>query len=110
VSLRYRPPRGYRITDAALLPGGGLMFLNRRVGLFEGFSARLTLAAAPRLTAGALLSGKEIAALGRPLTVDNMEALSITREGGRTIVWIASDDNFNPMLQRTLLMKFVLRT
>ena len=42
------------------------------------------------------------------LPVDNMEALSVTREGDRTIVWIASDDNFNPLLQRTLLMKFAL--
>jgi hypothetical protein len=36
-----------------------------------------------------------------------MEALSVTRELGRTIVWIASDDNFSP-LQRTLLLKFAL--
>jgi hypothetical protein len=36
-----------------------------------------------------------------------MEALAVEREGGRTILWIASDDNFNP-LQRTLLLKFGL--
>jgi hypothetical protein len=107
-ALRYRPPEGYRITDAALLPGGGLLFLNRRIALLEGFSARLTLAPTPDLKAGTVLAGKEIASLRRPLTVDNMEALSVTREGGRTIVWIASDDNFNP-LQRTLLLKFALR-
>ena len=29
----------------------------------------------------------------------------MTVENGRTIVWIASDDNFIP-LQRTLLLKF----
>ena len=108
VAMRYRPPEGYRITDAALLPGGGLLLLNRRLALFGGFSARIGLIAAPKLKPGALLEGEEIAALGRPLTVDNMEALSVTREGGRTIVWIASDDNFNP-LQRTLLLKFALR-
>jgi hypothetical protein len=28
--LGYRPPRGYRITDAARLPDGRLLFLNRR--------------------------------------------------------------------------------
>lgn len=108
VAMRYRPPEGYRITDAAVLPGGHILLLNRRVSLFEGFSAILSLVAAPRLKPGALLVGKEVAALRRPLTVDNLEAMSVTREGGRTIVWIASDDNFNP-LQRTLLLKFALR-
>ena len=42
-----------------------------------------------------------------PVTVDNMEALDVTREGGKTIVWVASDDNLNA-LQRTLLLKFAL--
>ena len=51
--------------------------------------------------------GARSRALQPPLTVDNMEALSVTVENGRTIVWIASDDNFFP-LQRTLLLKFAL--
>ena len=45
--------------------------------------------------------------LRAPAAIDNMEALSVTRERGRTILWIASDDNFSP-LQRTLLLKFAL--
>ncbi len=108
VAMRYRPPDGYRITDAALLPDGEILFLNRRVSLFGGFSARIGLLAAPELKPGAILEGAAIADLARPLTVDNLEAMSVTKEGGRTIVWIASDDNFNP-LQRTLLLKFALR-
>lgn len=106
-TLRYLPPLGYRITDAALLPDGRLLLLHRRVRLTEGVSAKLTVARLPRLAAGALISGEEIAVLRTPIAVDNMEGLSVTREGGRTIVWIASDDNFNP-LQRTLLLKFAL--
>jgi hypothetical protein len=105
--LRYRPPQGFRVTDAALLPDGRLMLLNRRVGLFAGFTARLTLATLPRLAEGALIAGEEVAAFEGDVTRDNLEALSATREGGRTILWIASDDNYNP-LQRTLLMKFAL--
>lgn len=105
--LRYRPPAGYRITDAALLPDGRLILLNRRVALFEGFTARLTLAALPELADRALIIGREIAAFDGAVTRDNFEALSVTREGGRTILWIASDDNYNPF-QRTLLMKFAL--
>ena len=106
-TLRYRPPPGYRITDAALLPDGRLLLLHRRVSLTEGVAAKLTIARLPRLEEGALISGEEIAVLRTPLAVDNMEGLSVTSEGGRTIVWIASDDNFNP-LQRTLLLKFAL--
>lgn len=105
--LRYRPPHGYRVTDAALLPDGRLILLNRRVGLFAGFTARLAVAALPRLAEGALIAGEEVAAFEGEVTRDNLEALSVTREDARTILWIASDDNYNP-LQRTLLMKFAL--
>jgi hypothetical protein len=105
--LRYRPPRGFRITDAALLPDGRLALLHRRVGLFEGFTARLTLARLPRLVEGAVIQGEAAAAFDGPVTRDNFEALSVSREGRRTILWLASDDNYNK-LQRTLLMKFAL--
>ncbi len=102
--LRYRRPAGFRATDAALLPDGRILILNRRFRLFEGWSARLVIA---EIGGGGTIEGREIAALEPPLAIDNMEALSVTREGGRTIVWIASDDNFSP-LQRTLLLKFEL--
>jgi hypothetical protein len=107
VELRYRRPAGYRITDAALLPDGRLMLLNRRAVWFGGFSAKLVIAEAFRLNAGATIEGREIAELRSPLTVDNMEALSVTREGDRTIVRIASDNNFMA-IQRTLLLEFAL--
>jgi hypothetical protein len=107
-AVRYRPPTGYRITDAATLPDGRLVFLNRRFGLPEAFTAKLTLAPKPEAGAIELLSGEEIAHLELPLPVDNMEALSVTREGGRVILWIASDDNLNP-IQRTILLKLALR-
>ena len=105
--LRYRRPPGYRATDAALLPDGRILILNRRFRLLEGLSARLVVLDPARMAEGARSRGARSRALEAPLTVDNMEALSVTREGGRTIVWIASDDNFSP-LQRTLLLKFEL--
>ena len=105
--LRYLPPEGYRITDAALLPDGRMLFLNRSFGIPEGFTAKLTIAEKPSLEDGATLSGAEIAHFQSPVTVDNMEALSVGSEKGHTILWIASDDNLNP-LQRTLLLKFAL--
>jgi hypothetical protein len=107
VELSYRRPAGFRITDAALLPDGRLLLLNRRSGWIGGFSAKLAIADADGLSAGATIEGREIAELRPPLTVDNMEALSVTREGSRTIVRIASDNNFMA-IQRTLLLEFAL--
>jgi hypothetical protein len=106
--LSYVAPTGFRITDAAALPDGRLLLLNRGVGLADGLSAKLTLVDAASIAAGRALRGQEIAHLQAPLTVDNMEALSVTQESKRTIIWLASDDNFIP-LQRTLLLKFELR-
>lgn len=107
VALRYRRVPGFRVTDAALLPDGRLLLLNRRFHWLEGISAVLAVAETRGLRGGAIIESRELARLASPLTVDNMEALSVTRENGRTIVWMASDDNFLP-LQRTLLLKFAL--
>lgn len=103
---RYRRVPGYRATDAAQLPDGRLMILNRRADLGR-FPAVLTIAELPEWRQGATIEGRELARLARPLTTDNMEALSVAREGGRTIVRIASDDNFMGF-QRTLLLEFEL--
>ncbi len=103
---RYRRVPGYRATDAAQLPDGRLLILNRRADLGR-FPAVLTIADMPEWRQGATIEGRELARLARPLTTDNMEALSVAREGGRTIVRIASDDNFMGF-QRTLLLEFEL--
>ena len=108
VELRFRPAKGFRITDAAQLPDGRLLLLQRDVSLLGGMSAKLVLVDVAALDSRRPVEGREIAHFERPLSVDNMEALSITREGEQTIVWLASDDNYFP-LQRTLLMKFALR-
>ena len=105
--LRYLRPPGYRLTDVALLPDSRLLFLNRAFGFFEGPSALLTVAAIGDIRPGATIEGRPIAELRSPLTVDNMEGLSVVREGGRTIVRLASDDNFLA-LQRSLLLEFAL--
>jgi hypothetical protein len=107
VKLSYRPPPGYRVTDAALLPDGRALFLNRRFSLPMTFSVKVTVASLAALEAGAMIEGEEVATLEAPLAADNFEALAVTRGGGRTILWIASDDNYN-RLQRSLLLKFAL--
>jgi hypothetical protein len=105
--LHYRRVPGYRVSDATALPDGRLLILNRRFEWLEGFSLAVTIADGRALRPGAIIERREIARLQAPLTVDNMEGVSVTVENGRTIVWLVSDDNFFP-LQRTLLLKFVL--
>lgn len=102
--LRIDPAPGQRVTDAALLPDGRILLLTRGVSLMSGWTARLLVGRLPG-GSGDLIATEEVAAFVRPLTRDNMEGLAVTQERGRTIVWIASDDNLIP-LQRTLLLKF----
>ena len=103
----YRPPGGFAATDAALLPDGRILVLNRHFSLMNGVAAMLTLVDPAAIGRDRIVEGRFVARLAPPLTVDNMEALAIERVEGRTILWLASDDNFNP-LQRTLLLKFAL--
>ena len=104
----YKPPRGFSPTDAALLPDGRVLVVNRRFTITEGVSAKLTIFDPREIRWEQIIRSDMIASLSPPLRIDNMEALSVERRNGRTIVWIASDDNFNP-LQQTLLMKFALK-
>lgn len=103
----FRPPEDHAVTDAALLPDGRLLVLTRRFSMIEGVSIALCAAELVAIAEDAVLGCDLLARLAPPLTIDNMEALAVGEENGRTILWMASDDNFNP-LQRTLLLKFAL--
>lgn len=103
----YRPPAGYVVTDAALLPDGRIVVLHRRYTPLDGASAILSIVDPAAIRPGSVVEGQRLARLAPPLTVDNMEALAVTRERGATILWVASDDNFSSV-QRTLLMRFRL--
>jgi hypothetical protein len=108
VRLTYRRPPGYRATDAALLPDGRLLILNR--GLFWlRLSVKLLVVDVSDPRPGGTLAGQEIATLEAPLVIENMEGLAVTQEAGRTIVWLTSDDDFMRFSRHTLLLKFELR-
>ncbi len=103
----YRPPAGYKPTDGTQLPDGRLLILNRRASFPTGFAAKLVMIEPAAIKRDATVSGDVIATLAAPLLVDNMEGITTTKESGRTIIWLISDNNFNAW-QRTLLMKFAL--
>jgi hypothetical protein len=105
----YKPPKGFSATDAANLPDGRVLVLNRHFSIFDGVAAALTIIDPRDIAPERIVPSRLVAMLKPPLNMDNMEALSVEQQDGRTILWIASDDNFNP-LQQTLLMKFALKT
>lgn len=105
--FRYHAPIGFSVTDTAQLPDGRLLVLHRHYSLMNGVAAALVVVDPEEIKEGATVLGRRFAHFKAPLTLDNFEALSIERIGRRTILWLASDDNFSP-LQRTLLMKFEL--
>ena len=107
--VSYRPGAGgFKPTSAALLPDGDVLVLERRFSLLGGLAIRLARLDARRIKPGARLTGVELAMFRPPLAVDNMEALAVRRGGaGETLVYLMSDNNFNP-IQRTLLLHFAL--
>lgn len=103
----YRPPEGYLATDAAELPDGRVLLLNRHFSLLNGISATISLIDPDDIRPNQVVESKLVARLKSPMAVDNMEALAVETREGRLIAWIASDNNFS-LLQRSLLMKFAL--
>lgn len=90
----------YVPTDADRLDETGVIVLLRSYSRWEGPAAMVAIWRAGK-------GATPLAALEPPLSVDNMEGIAVRHEGGRTYIYIVSDDNFSP-LQRTLLMKFQL--
>ena len=106
--LRYPMDPDYAPTDAGQLPGGDLLILERRFDPLGGFQARLRRIPGDAVAPGAMLDGPIIAHFRKPYIVDNYEGLAVrTAPDGRTLLYLMSDDNFQP-LQRTLLLVFAL--
>jgi hypothetical protein len=99
---------GFDITDAAALPGGGIVVLERRFTYSEGVQMRIRRIAEDELKRGTLIAGEVLIEANDSLNIDNMEGIAAHRSSsGETILTLISDDNFSP-IQRTLLMQFAL--
>jgi hypothetical protein len=105
--LSYLPSQDFRVTDCAALSNGDVIVLERRYVPFGILSARLTLVRGPNVRPGAKLVGEELLKLEYPLNVDNFEGVAVQEDSRGTIIYIVSDDNYNPF-QRTLLLQFRL--
>lgn len=105
--FRYQLGDGYEVTDLAFLPGGDMLVLERWYRPWRGVGARLKRVDGRRLAAASLLEGQVLFEADLAHEIDNMEGLSVHREGARTILTMISDDNFS-LFQRTVLLEFEL--
>jgi hypothetical protein len=98
----------YDISDAALLPGGDLLILERRYSILRGVAIRIRRIALASIKPEALVDGPVMLEADMGYQIDNMEGLSVhIGAGGTTVLTLISDDNFSP-LQRTLLLQFAI--
>lgn len=98
----------YNPTDLARLPSGDLLVLERRFSLVGGVGMALRRIKADNIQSQSVIEAEMLAELSAPYTVDNMEGMAVRQtQDGRTLIYVVSDDNYNP-LQRTLLMMFEL--
>jgi hypothetical protein len=107
VELSYLPSAGFRASDCAALQNGDVIILERHLSIFLAFSARLKLIRAASIRPHAMLNGEDLLRLDPPLRLDNFEAIAIQEDAAGTLIYLISDNNFQPF-QRTLLLQFRL--
>jgi hypothetical protein len=104
--LSYQPARGYRVADCAALKNGDVLVLERRYVPFGIFTNRLTLIDGRTIQPGEKLSGRELLRIEPPLVTENFEGIAVQESADGTMIYLISDDNYNPF-QETLLLQFL---
>ncbi len=101
---------GFDITDAVALRSGDLIVLERRFRWSEGVKMRIRRINSRSIKAGAVLAGQTLVRADLRYQIDNMEGIAVHIDArGRTVLTVISDNNFNALLQRTLLLQFELK-
>ena len=107
-SFNYATIPNFRPTAIAQLPDGSFGMIERAFDIVRGVRCRVMRFDAAQLVAGGTVRAEELARLASPYAVDNLEGLAATKGArGETLLWLISDDNFNP-LQRNILLLFEL--
>ncbi len=105
-AFNYATIPDFRITAIAALPDGSLVTLERAFDMLRGVRVRVMHFDTAQLVPGGTVTATELARLATPYAVDNLEGVAATTgPRGETLLWLISDDNFNP-LQRTILLLF----
>lgn len=101
---------GYDITGAAVLPDGDVVVLERRFNWLEGVKMRLRRLPLAKIRPGADLKGEILLSATMAQDIDNMEGIAVHRgPKGNAILTLISDDNFNSLFQRTIVLQFRLK-
>jgi hypothetical protein len=105
-SFGYATIPDFKPTAIATLPDGSFAVLERAFDMVRGVRCRVMRFDAGQLVPGGTVRAEELARLASPYAVDNLEGVAATRgPRGETLIWLISDDNFNP-LQRNILLLF----
>jgi hypothetical protein len=98
----------YAITDAAVLPGGDVLTVERSYAPGELPGLAIRRVRATDIAAGARVTPEVLMDVGAPFhAIDNMEGIAVSKMAGETRVTLISDDNYS-RAQRTLLLQFAL--
>jgi hypothetical protein len=102
----------YDLTDCVGLPDGSLLVLERRFrwsSWFEGVKSRLRRFKADEIRAGRMMEGEVLLDADLSQEIDNLEGMAVHKSAkGETVITLISDNNFNTLLQKTLLLQFTL--
>ena len=104
----YAKTPDFNPTALVQLPDGSFCLLERAFDMVRGVRIRVMQFDAAEVKAGGTVRARELAWLAPPYAADNLEGV-FARKGahGETLLWLISDDNFNPV-QRNLLLMFEL--
>lgn len=98
----------FDVSDAALVPGGDLLLLERKFSWTGGLFIRIRRISLGAIKPGSVVDGAAVLEADMGQEIDNMEGLSVHRDAdGEDVLTLVSDDNFS-ILQRTLLLQFTL--
>lgn len=98
----------FDVSDAALLPSGDLLVLERSFSWPEGLLVLIRRIKIADVRPGAVVDGPVLFEADLGFEIDNMEGLAVHQTtAGEIVLTMISDDNFSP-LQRTELLQFTL--
>jgi hypothetical protein len=95
-----------QVSDAAPLPDGRILLVHRSLGLSPLFTTVLGIVDPADIEKDGVVRSVAIGTVPEALH-ENYEGAAVSVEGGRTYLWLVSDDNFNSW-QRSLLLQFEL--
>lgn len=98
----------FDVTDAAFLPDGDLILLERRFTLMRGIGMRLVRVKGDSIKPGALVDGVTLLEADYGAEIDNMEGLDVVDMGNADIRLILVSDDNHFSLQRNLMLEFRL--